>query len=77
MIQRLSDLKTNEKAYIKKIETDKELKNRLYSFGVIAGETIKVGKISLDKQTLEIIVENTSIAIRLSEAKTIFIEKVI
>jgi len=70
----LSDLQKNETAIIKKIDCSSELKQRFYSFGIIKGATAKIETISLAKNTIEIIVEDTSIAIRIDEAKTIEVE---
>jgi len=70
----LSNLEQNTEAIITKIECANELKQRFYSFGIIKGATIKVETISLAKNTIEIIVEDTSIGIRVEEAKVIEVE---
>jgi ferrous iron transport protein A len=72
----LSDLEKNELAIVEKIECSNELKQRFYSFGIIKGATIKVQTISLAKNTIEIVVEDTSIGIRVDEAKAIQIKKI-
>ena len=51
-----------------------DLKQRFYSFGIIKGATDSVEAISLAKNTMEINVEDTSIGIRVEEAKTIEVE---
>ncbi len=73
---RLSDLSKNQKATIVKIECPKDLKQRFYSFGIIKGATVFIETISLAKNTIEINVEDTSIGIRVVEAKTIEVELV-
>ncbi len=71
---KLSELKIDNKAIIKTVECSNELKQRFYSFGIIKGATIEVEAISLAKNTMEINVEDTSIGIRVEEAKTIEVE---
>ena len=71
---KLSELQLNQKAIIKKIECDNELKQRFYSFGIIKGATIEVEAMSLAKNTIEITTEDTSIGIRVEEADTIEVE---
>jgi ferrous iron transport protein A len=71
---KLSDLKVHQKAIIKKIECDTELKQRFYSFGILKGSQIEIENISLAKNTIEINVEDTSIGIRVEEAKAIEVE---
>lgn len=67
----LSDLEKNQKAIIKSINCSLELKQRFYSFGITKGATIEVENLSLARNTIEINVENTSIGLRVEEAKTI------
>ena len=70
----LSDLQINQKAIVKKIDCSDELKQRFYSFGVIKGAEIFIQNISLARNTIEIVVEDTSIALRFEEAKLIEVE---
>jgi len=70
----LSDLQINQKAIVKKIDCSDELKQRFYSFGIIKGAEIFIQNISLARNTIEIVVEDTSIALRLEEAKSIEVE---
>jgi ferrous iron transport protein A len=70
----LSDLKKDQKAVIKKINCNNELKQRFYSFGITKGAQIEVENVSLARNTIEINVENTSIGIRVEEAKAIEVE---
>jgi len=67
----LDQLKENTEAQITKINSNNELKQRFYSFGIIKGSIISISKISLAKNTLEVIVEDTSIGMRIEEAKQI------
>ncbi len=72
----LSDLPKNTEATIKKVNCNSDLKQRFYSFGIIKGATVFTEAISLAKNTIEINVEDTSIGIRVEEAKTIEVELV-
>jgi len=73
---KLSDLPINKNALIQKVECSDDLKQRFYSFGIIKGATVFIEAISLAKNTMEINVEDTSIGIRVEEAKTIEVELV-
>lgn len=71
----LSDLRKGMQAEIVKIHADKALKDRLTSFGVMRGETLLVKGCSLAKQTMEIEVGSTLIAVRADEADKIEVEQ--
>lgn len=73
---KLSQLQLNEKARIKNINSDLELKQRLNSFGIFKDIEISVQNISLSKNTMTIEVENTLIALRIEEANTIEVDKI-
>jgi len=70
----LIDLKKGNKAEIIKITADKILRDRLNSFGVMPGEVLTVKGCSIAKQTMEIEVGSTLIALRADEAGKIEIE---
>ncbi len=67
----LSDLQKGDQAEIVKIHADKALRDRLTSFGVMRGEELVVKGCSLAKQTMEIEVGSTLIAVRADEADKI------
>jgi len=71
---RLIDLHKGNKATIVKIHADKALRDRFNSFGVMRGEELTVKGCSLAKQTMEIEVGSTLIAVRSDEAKMIEVE---
>jgi len=73
---KLSKLTKGEKAEIIKINADKALRDRLTSFGVMRGEELTVKGCSLAKQTMEIEVGSTLIAVRSDEADKIEVEKI-
>ena len=70
----LSSLDKNINATIKSIDCNEELKQRFYSFGLIKGNTVMVEEISPTKNTIVLLVDDTSVAIRLDEAKQIEVE---
>ena len=72
----LTELTKGCKAQIIKIHADKALKDRLNSFGVMRGEEVLVKGCSLAKQTMEIEVGATLIALRRDEAQKIEVEKI-
>ena len=72
----LTELTKGNKAQIIKIHADKALKDRLSSFGVMRGEELLVKGCSLGKQTIEIEVGSTLIALRKDEAQKIEIETI-
>ena len=71
----LIDLEKGNKATIVKIHADKALRDRFNSFGVMRGEELLVKGCSLGKQTMEIEVGATLIALRRDEAKKIEVEQ--
>jgi ferrous iron transport protein A len=71
----LTELHKGDRAVIKRISADPELKNRLHSFGIIPGESLEVKGCSLARQTMEIDVEGTLIALRKEEAEKIEVER--
>ncbi len=70
----LTELKKGDRAQIKKINADPELKHRLHSFGIIPGEELEVKGCSLARQTMEIEVDGTLFALRKEEAEKIEVE---
>ncbi len=73
---KLSELIKGDKAEIVKINADKALKDRFGSFGVMRGEELLVKGCSIAKQTMEIKVGSTLIAVRADEADKIEVEKI-
>jgi ferrous iron transport protein A len=73
---RLDQLEENIEVEIVKITCNDELRQRFYSFGIIKGAIIKIAKISLAKNTIEVIVDDTAVGMRIEEAKQIEIKKI-
>jgi ferrous iron transport protein A len=72
---RLTELRKGDRGTILRIQADPELRNRLHSFGIIPGEELEVKGCSLARQTMEIDVDGTLIALRKEEAERIEVEK--
>ena len=72
---KLSELHKGDSATIVKINTNEDLKSRLLSFGVARGSKLSVEACSLGKQTIEIMVDDTLIGLRVDEARNIEVEK--
>jgi len=72
----LSDLRKGNRAEVVQINADKALRDRLNSFGVMRGEVIFVKGCSLGKQTMEIEVGSTLIAVRADEADKIEVKQI-
>jgi len=73
---KLTELTKGDRAQIIKIHADKILRDRFSSFGVMRGEELLVKGCSLAKQTMEIEVGSTLIALRADEADKIEVEKI-
>jgi ferrous iron transport protein A len=67
----LSELHKGDKAQIVKLDADKALRDRFASFGIMPGEDVSVKECSLAKQTIEVEVGATTIALRKEEADKI------
>ena len=72
---RLNELTIGEVGIIKKIHAKEPLKSKLLSMGFTKGEKVKVLKHTLAKNTFDIEVVNTNIALRDEEAREIEVEK--
>jgi len=73
---KLSELKKGDRALIKKIDTNEELKTRLASFAVVRGSELTIEACSMGKQTMEILVDGTLIGLRGEEAEKIEVDKI-
>jgi ferrous iron transport protein A len=70
----LSELHRDDQAEILRLDADKALRDRFASFGIMPGETVTVQECSLAKQTIEVQVGATTIALRKDEADKIEVE---
>jgi Fe2+ transport system protein FeoA len=70
----LDEMKIGEVGIIKKITATEPLKSRLFSLGIVKGEKIKLLKHTIAKNTYEIEVNKSKVALRSEEAKMIIVE---
>ncbi|MDZ7819823.1 MAG: FeoA family protein [Aliarcobacter sp.] len=70
----LNELKIKQTAQIVAINCDSVLKNRLYSFGIVKGAFVTIEELTLTKSTIEIKINRSKIALRLSEAEKIEVQ---
>jgi len=71
---KLDMIQKGQSVMVSSINTRPELKNRFNSFGLVKGAIISVVEHSLTKQTMEVRVNNTRLALRFSEAKEIEVQ---
>ncbi len=71
----LDKLNKGESALILKVNASQALKARLNSFGITKDAKIYLQEVTLAKNTLEVCVDKTKIALRISEASQIEVEK--
>jgi Fe2+ transport system protein FeoA len=70
----LDEMKIGEVGIIKKVTATEPLKSRLFSLGIVKGEKVKLLKHTLAKNTYEIEVNKSKVALRSEEAKMIIVE---
>ena len=70
----LDEMKIGEIGVIKKITATEPLKSRLFSLGIVKGENVKLLKHTIAKNTYEVEVNKSKIALRSEEAKMIIVE---
>ncbi len=72
---RVSDMKIGEEGVITKVSAQEPVKSRLFAMGIAKGNRLKLLDHTLKKQTWEIDVEGTRVALRKEEADHIEVEK--
>ena len=75
-IMSLDEMKMGEVGIIKKITATEPFKSRLFSLGIVKGEKVKLLNHTVAKNTYEIEVNKSKIALRSEEAKMIIVEKI-
>lgn len=68
-------MKIGDEAVIKKVTAEEPIRSRLYAMGITRGNRIKLLDHTLKKQTWEVEIEGTRVALRDEEAKSIEVEK--
>lgn len=71
----LSELRKGDKGEITKINAGKNLKTRLFSFGIYKGAKFEILACSLARNTMELKVGNSLVALRRGEVEKLEIEK--
>lgn len=72
----LNGLHKGDRAEIIAVHADKALRDRFSSFGIMRGEEIIIKACSMARQTMEIAVGGTAIALRADEAEKIEVRKI-
>lgn len=72
----LDELKSGERAIIRRMEVDSATKRRLHSLGVFAGGCLEVREVSLTRATLVVHMPHGRVILRANEAKSIEVDKV-
>jgi len=75
LLNKLNKLHKGDRAVIIKVHAEKALRDRFASFGIMRGEEIMVKACSLAKQTMEIEIGATAVALRAEEAERIEVKK--
>lgn len=74
----LADIEQNKTYLIDKINTsDGVLRERFVTLGICDGARVRLLERSIDRATIAIIVDNTRIALRMSEAREISIRELV
>lgn len=71
----LDKLNKTESCIVLRINSEQESKARLNSFGIMKDAKIIVQEVTLAKKTIKISVNKTNVALRISEAANIEVEK--
>ena len=72
---KLSELKIGDEATIARVLANEPIKGRLFAMGITKGNRIKLLDHTLKKQTWEVDVEGTRVALRKEEADAIEVEQ--
>jgi len=75
-VLKIFDLNVGDRAKIKEIHAGRELKHRMKSFGLYSGVEFEVKNFSLGKNTVELQVGSSLVALRKGEMQKIEIEKI-
>ncbi len=71
----LTEVNYGKEYTITKVKADEPLKGRLLSFGFAKGNTVVVTEYTLTKQTYDVKIEDSQVALRSEEAMSIFVEE--
>ncbi|MGE4398678.1 MAG: ferrous iron transport protein A [Campylobacterales bacterium] len=71
----LTEVKYGQEYTIEKVKAEEPLKSRLLSFGFAKGNRVVVTEYTLTKQTYDVKVEDSQVALRSEEAMSILVEE--
>ncbi len=71
---KLSQMRIGQSAVITKVRAQEPIKGRLFAMGIAKGNRIKLLDHTLKKETFEVDVEGTRVALRKEEADAIEVE---
>ncbi len=71
---KLSQMRIGQSAVIRKVRAQEPIKGRLFAMGIAKGNRIKLLDHTLKKETFEVDVESTRVALRKEEADAIEVE---
>ncbi len=71
---KLSELQVGQEAVVVRVRGDAFLKRRLCDMGIIKGEKVKVEHVAPLGDPIEVVVKNTRLSLRRSEADQIEVE---
>ncbi len=74
-MKNISNLKIDEEGKVAKVIAKEPVKGRLLSMGIVKGAKIKVVAHTLARQTWDILSDNTKVALREEEARSILVEE--
>ena len=72
----LLEMKIGEMASIDNLNVDSDLKKRLNSHGFIRDNIVRITRFGLFKSTVQIMINNSLVALRKEEAKLIEVHKI-
>lgn len=70
----LTQVQFGKKYAIQKVTAEEPLRSRLFSFGFTKGNEVTVLEYTLTKQTYDVIIEDSQVALRAEEAQNILVE---
>ncbi len=71
----LTEVKYGQEYTIEKVKAEEPLKSRLLSFGFAKGNKVVVTEYTLTKQTYDVKIEDSQVALRSEEAMSILVEE--
>ena len=73
----LTQAKSGKEYMIKQITAKEPIRGRLLSFGFAKGNNVAVLEYTLTKQTYDVIIEDSQVALRKEEAESILVEEIL